>query len=129
ITGVDVVAAHLARNQREPDTRKIYLTLKAGAAAAPVEPLSLLEFDFHQSGDACLVNSNSFPAQKVTIRYKVRAPIRPIPVDPSLTEQRTLLASGPMEDDINEAIARDVCTLLESDPAQREQAIVYVQNK
>ena len=133
ITAVEVVQAHLALGQREPDTRKIYLSvLPEGKGEPTPDAVSISSFRFAPGGlgdpdDAYLVNTNSFPAAALTLRYRTRVALRELPEGCSRAEARKLLSTWKLDEAINEDIVGDVSSLLASSPS--EQLIVYVQNK
>lgn len=128
ITGIEVVRRHLDLDQREPDTRKIYLIMEEATAAAE-SAVTGIPFTFKMPDDAYWVNSNSFPATALTLRYKVRAPIRSLPDDGDSSDGRALLTPRALDDEVNGDLVRDLCVLLAADTNGQEQAIVYVQNK
>jgi hypothetical protein len=128
ITGVEVVRAHFALGQREPDARKIYLTTTPHHQDA--EAISLLPFSFEAEGtdDAYLVNSNSYPASALRLRYRVCMDTLELSDELTRTEQRELLSNWRTQRRIDQGIVQDVCELLEK-RATQEQIIVYIQDK
>lgn len=132
ITGVEVVRAHFALSQREPDARKIYLTVAPTAQeSTATDAISLLPFDFERegAGDAFLVNSNSYPASALHLRYRVRMAVWDVPEHPTPKELQVLQSAWQLQKGANHAIVQDVCELLKIDPTSRGQIIVYVQDK
>jgi hypothetical protein len=133
ITGVEVVQAHLRLGQREPDSRKIYLSmLPEGQEQVARDPIAIHSFRFapgeHDApDDAYLINTNSFPASALTLRYRTRVETHELPENCSRAEARKLLSTWRLDQAINRDIADDVCALLAARPD--EQLIVYVQNK
>ncbi len=129
ITGVEVVRAHFARDQREPDARKIYLTTTpTEQQTVTTDPLSLLPFSFDQPDDAYLVNSNSYPASALYLHYKVHMPILDLDEQLPPHDRKRLLSTWEAEAPVNQAMVQDVCTLLEQ-PTTTGQIIVYIQDK
>jgi hypothetical protein len=131
ITGVEVVRAHFALGQREPDARKIYLTTTPHHQdQTSSDAISLLPFSFEQEGadDAYLVNSNSYPASTLRLRYQVCLDTLELSDDLTRAEQRELFANWKTQRRIDQRIVQDVCSLLEN-RASEEQIIVYVQDK
>ncbi|HEY7347577.1 MAG TPA: helicase-related protein [Ktedonobacterales bacterium] len=130
ITGVEVARAHFALDQREPDARKIYLTTTPHHQDQAAEAVSLLPFSFEQEGadDAYLVNSNSYPASTLHLRYQVCLDTLELSDELTRTEQRELLSSWRTQRRIDQCIVQDVCSLLEKRDNE-EQIIVYVQDK
>jgi hypothetical protein len=156
IAGIEVVRAHFALDQSEPDARKIYLTLASetppdeevtettdrphptvlppGAASAAVDLTQALDyraFDFEHDGaaDACLVNSNTYPAGSLHLRYVVRTPIQVLPAHLTRQQRRELTATWRLDSETDQEIIRDIVGLLASAHGTRPQTIVYVQNK
>lgn len=128
ITGIEVVQRHLQLQAQEPDTRKIYLTLDPAGSTSP-PPVSSRPFTFRDPDDAYLVNSNSFPASALTLRYKIWARTRDVPEDITGRERRQVFSMRDVDEAVNDNLVQDLCALLASDPAGQEQAIVYVQDK
>ncbi len=131
ITGVEVVRAHFALGQHEPDARKIYLTMAPRQQADAVgDAVALLPFSFEQEGadDAFLVNSNSYPASTLHLRYQVSMDTLELSDDLTRAEQRELLSAWKVQQHSDQHIIQDVCTLLENQTTEG-QIIVYIQDK
>ncbi|HEU5199857.1 MAG TPA: hypothetical protein VFU32_09480 [Ktedonobacterales bacterium] len=131
ITGVEVVRAHFALGQREPDARKIYLTTTPrDRVQAAAEAVSLLPFSFEaeDADDAFLVNSNSYPASTLRLRYQVSMDTLELPDELTRAEQRALLSTWQMQRRTDQHIIQDICALLEN-RTYEEQIIVYIQDK
>jgi hypothetical protein len=130
ITGVEVVRAHFALGQHEPDARKIYLTMTPRYQDQAAEAVSLLPFSFVSEGadDAFLVNSNSYPASTLRLRYQVCLDTLELSDELTRAEQRELLSSWRTQRRIDQRIVQDVCSLLENRDHEA-QIIVYVQDK
>jgi hypothetical protein len=134
LAGVPLVKQDLHLRQEDPDSRKIYLSrVPAKSVASLTAPVSSQLFHFDSSdedpNDAILINSNTFPATQLSLRYRILIPTWLLPSGLSFDEQRRRLSTYQLDKDIDQKIVVDVCDFLRDHPNGDEQAIVYVQNK
>ncbi|MCW6034858.1 ATP-binding protein [Spirulina subsalsa FACHB-351] len=116
LVDASVINKHLEKIEPEPD--KIYFR----HCQTPPEAISLKSFQFKHH-PATLINTNAYPAKRLTITYKVFVQSYASQESDSLRRQY----EKQLEKQETDRIFSDVQTLLAN--PQVEQIIVYIQNK
>lgn len=114
IVDKNVICQHLEDTSPEPN--KVYFR----TAEANIQPLSVENFTFKGS-PAIIINTNTYPAQSLTINYQI------IVESCRFTDRVKLKDKSDLEKISQEEILKDIKNLLQKTDV--EQFIVYIQNK
>lgn len=110
----NVIKQHLENSKVEPD--KIYYR----KVESETLPLSVSNFEFHKK-PAKLINTNSFPAKNLTIKYQIFVETKKF--TPSLYKEK----NKHLHCRLQQTIIDDINTLLHD--KNNQQIIVYIQDK
>ncbi len=115
IVDAKVIQQHLASPKPEPN--KIFFR----QGNDNNDPLSIQSFLYQNKYPALVINTNSYPASRLQLDYKLFIKTAKFQKNPSLKLQDDL------EDKVQDQLTEDILTLLKQ--PDTEQIIVYIQNK